>query len=63
MKKVILAAFLMVAVSGIAMSQVDPAKKSHHHTKTEKMQKSDTTKTSTGTHKSWKKKSHTTKPS
>jgi hypothetical protein len=63
MKKVLLATLLMVTVSGIAMSQVEPGKKAHHHAKTEKMQKSDTTQTSSGAHKGWKKKSHTTKPS
>jgi hypothetical protein len=62
MKKLVMAAFMIVAISGVAMSQVSPAKK-HTQTKTSEVKKSDSTATSTGVHKMSKKKGHAAKPS
>jgi hypothetical protein len=59
MKKLLMAVLMIVAVSGVAMSQTTPHKKSAN--KEAHMKKSDSTATTSGTHKAWKKKSHSTK--
>jgi hypothetical protein len=62
MKKLLMAAFMIVAISGIAMSQVSPTKK-HTQTKNSELKKSDSTATTNGVHKMSKKKGHAAKPS
>lgn len=62
MKKLVMAAFMIIAISGMAMSQVSPAKK-HTQAKNSEWKKSDSTAKATGVHKMTKKKGHAAKHS
>lgn len=64
MKKLLMGLFMILAISGVAMSQTQPSQSTPAHKKSHKeahMKKSDSTASASGTQKTSKKKSHSTK--